>query len=49
MSHVDQTNAVRNNQGYWVGIWNSREIAESIRAKGIHGERVVTLAVIDED
>lgn len=41
--------AVRNNQGYWIGIWNDRETANQVRAKGIHGERVVTLAVIDEE
>lgn len=40
---------VRNNHGYWIGIWNDRDTAELIRDKGIHGERVVTLAVIDEE
>lgn len=39
---------VRNSQGYWTGIWNSRASAELARGKGIHGERVVTLAVIEE-
>ncbi len=39
---------VRNNQGYWVGIWNDREIAERMCGQGIHGERVVALIVVDE-
>lgn len=43
--------AVRNNQGYWVGIWNDPSIARMVRSKGqqAHGERVVALAIIEED
>lgn len=35
--------AVQNVDGYWTGIWNEKEIAESIAARGqpSHGERVV--------
>ncbi|MDP2398828.1 MAG: hypothetical protein Q8M53_10785 [Burkholderiales bacterium] len=40
--------AARNNQGYWIGLWNDRETAERMCAQGIHGERVVTLVVVDE-
>lgn len=37
--------AVRNNEGYWRGIWNDRAIAETIAASGqpSHGEQVVEL------
>lgn len=37
--------AVRNDQGYWVGIWNTREEAERVRDKGVpsHDEIIVEL------
>lgn len=37
--------AVRNNEGYWCGIWNDRSIAEQVVAKGqpSHGEVIVEL------
>lgn len=43
--------ALRNDQGYWVGIWNDRATAEQIKAKGqpSHGERIVELRVISEE
>jgi len=41
--------AVRNDQGYYVGIWNTREMAELGLAKGqpSHRERVVKLGEIE--
>lgn len=40
--------AVRNNQGYWVGIWNDKETAEKICAAGqpSHGQVVVPVMVL---
>lgn len=35
--------AVRNEDGYWTGLWNSKEHAEAIRALGRHNEIVVPL------
>jgi len=42
--------ALRNDQGYWVGLWSSRETAESAKAKGqpSHNEQVVALKIIEE-
>lgn len=37
--------AVKNDQGYWVGIWNNRSTAELIQQKGIHGEHVVEVCI----
>lgn len=43
--------ALRNDQGYWCGIWNDRATAEQIKAKGqpSHSERIVELRVISEE
>lgn len=39
--------AVRNNEGFWVGIWNDREIAESIAKRGqpSHGECILPMMI----
>lgn len=41
----DSAWAVRNDQGYWVGIYNNRGIADLIARKGMHGEIVVEVKV----
>lgn len=56
-SGVEQMNrlliayAVRNNEGYWVGIWNDRASADIVLSKGqpTHGERVVVLCELVAD
>lgn len=37
--------AIRNNQGYWCGIWHDEATARSVLAKGqpSHGETIVPL------
>ena len=42
--------AIQNDQGYWVGVWNDREIAERVLSKGLpaHGERIVPLFSLEQ-
>lgn len=35
--------ALRNDQGYWVGIWNDRGIAEDLKQRGQHNDCVTPL------
>lgn len=39
--------AVRNNEGYWIGIWNDRETAERVKGEGqpSHGQQVVEVII----
>lgn len=41
--------AVRNNQGYWAGIWNDRKTAELVQTKGQpdHGEKIIAVAIVE--
>lgn len=43
--------AIRNDQGYWTGIWNTREMAEKIlkRGQASHRECIVELYIKVED
>jgi len=45
---VPDAYAVRNDQGFWAGIWNDRETAESVKDKGqpAHKEQIVELRII---
>lgn len=48
---ADQTAfGVRNDQGFWVGIWNDRETAAQVVSKGqpAHHEQVVALRIVEE-
>ena len=40
--------AVRNDQGYWVGIWNDKAIAQSVvaRSQPSHNEVIVPIKVL---
>lgn len=38
--------ALRNSQGYWVGIWNDREVAEHVRTKAQEKEEIVEVRIL---